>query len=277
MGDQGGVSNTGDFLIVVCHALYSPWVEILNDGQLKTWAKPGSQNVVHAHGIPTSKILRKLDVKYWDLKWSNRWGKIVTVVEFLLSPLMNRSIPDVHTSQLHIGVDSITIEMIDFNFLMNKKTLALLKYGAAQDYKHIVFTTSSSYLNIIPLQRELAKLPPSNVVAGRIIERDGSQFPSGSFRVFSPDVLNEVLQNLEGYKYWLPEDLALGKILSKLNLKFFHLGSLDLETPDSIDSLTEYNLINVPHFRLKSDVDGRRIDVELMERLHARMMNRRTT
>lgn len=277
MGDQGGVSNAGDFLIVVCHALYSPWIEILNDGQLKTWAKPGSHNVVHAHGIPTLKVLRKLDVKYWDLKWSQRWGKIITTIEFLLSPLFNRNIPNVSTSELFFEAHSIAVEMQDFNFMMNKKTLALLKYGAAQDYKHIVFTTSSSYINIASLKRELVKLPPTNVVAGRIIERGGSQFPSGSFRIFSPDVLNEVLQNLKGYKYWLPEDLALGKVLSKLDIKFFHLGSFDLETHDSIDSLTEQDLINVPHFRLKSNVDGRRIDVELMERLHARMMNRRTS
>jgi hypothetical protein len=274
MGDRSRIYYDGDFLVVVCHALYSPWKEILNDGQLTTWAAPGTPSVIHAHGIATSRTLRKIDVRYWELKWSKRWGKVITLVELILSPLVNRSIPNVEAGQLQSGVAAVEVDMPDLNFFMNKKTLALLKYGSKRDCKHIIFTTSSSYINLKALTEILNKTPSSNIVAGRIIERNGTKFPSGSFRVFSPDVLTNVLQNLDGYRYWLPEDLALGGVLSKMNVKFLNIASLDLDSIDSIEKLSEAEILNVPHFRLKSEIQGRRIDVELMKRLHLRIKNR---
>lgn len=262
-----------DFLIVICHALYSPWIEILNEGQLKTWATPEESKIVHIFGHPVPGLLRKIDIFYWNLKWSTRWGKVVTAIEYLFSPLINRNIPNVHDSRMSSGAPAKVVEMPDFNFLMNKKTLAVLNFGSQLNFKHIVFTTSSSYINIKVLHEALLQLPTSNMVAGRLVERNGAVFPSGSFRVFSPDVLVSVLENLGGYKYWLPEDLAIGKVLSKLNVDYFNIESLDLSSAESIENLTQDLVAHTSHYRLKSEFQGKRNDVALMRKLHLKIIN----
>jgi hypothetical protein len=158
--------------------------------------------------------------------------------------------------------------MLDLNLMMNRKSLAVFNFAANSNYDFVIITTSSSYLNLKNLEEALGGLPRKNLVAGRILKQHAIKFPAGSFRIFTPDVLKRAIEIRDLYKYWLPEDLALGQLLQNLDLVFVELPSIDLPTIDALNSLDSEKISKNIHFRLKNEIDGVRTDVETMKALH---------
>jgi hypothetical protein len=118
------------------------------------------------------------------------------------------------------------------------------------------------------------RLPSKNVIAGRIIEQNEIKFASGCFRVFSRDVVEEVLIQKKLYSKWRTEDLAYGYLVktAKLNVQFIDLKSIDLDTPKKASELSEQDAQTIVHFRLKSGPNDNRADVEIMKNLHQRIL-----
>jgi hypothetical protein len=78
-------------LIVVAHGLYEPWVNILHEGQRKTWLRwplPEEVKVIHLHGTPLSPIGWKLDRLHEKIRWTNKWvaRPLAWLDRFLLLP-----------------------------------------------------------------------------------------------------------------------------------------------------------------------------------------------
>ena len=48
------------------------------------------------------------------------------------------------------------------------------------------------------LQKELERLPREKVIGGRVVLSKEKKFTSGSFRLYTPDVLFETMANLKG-------------------------------------------------------------------------------
>lgn len=261
------------FLVIIGHAFYSPWLEILLEGQLKTWVNVNDDRIVHSHGDAVGRYLHYVDQKYWQLKWSRRWGRVVHIAERVILPIMNSMKTSVSISKSDYGFMSLSVRMPDLNLMMNRKSLAVLDFASKTNYDFIVFTTSSSYLNIKNLQEALSKLPREGVVAGRIIKQHSIKFPSGSFRVFTPDVLRLSMRSLGRYKYWLPEDLALGKLLDEFSLEYIELASEDVPTIEALQTLDRERIRKTIHFRLKNEVLGARTDIETMRALHEVVMD----
>jgi hypothetical protein len=256
------------YLVIIGHALYSPWLEILLDGQLKTWVSAQDDRFLHAHAKSVGRYLHQADQKYWELKWRKRWGRLIFILERIFLPPLNKKIASVSILQSQYGFKSLTINMPDLNIMMNRKSLAVFDFAAASNYDFVVITTSSSYLNLKNLDIALSKLPRKNVVAGRILEQDAIKFPSGSFRIFTPDVLRRTIEFRDLYKYWVPEDLALGQLLQNLDPLFVELPSVDVPTIDALHNMDTEKIRKNIHFRLKNEIDGVRTDVETMEALH---------
>jgi len=62
-------------LCAVGHGLYTPWLDILKNGQEKTWLKdpiPSNLELIHFHGTPVGKTLQAWDKAHEKLRWSNR-------------------------------------------------------------------------------------------------------------------------------------------------------------------------------------------------------------
>lgn len=256
------------FLVIIGHALYSPWLDILLEGQLKTWVDAGADNILHSHGKAVGRYLHCADQKYWQLKWSKKWGRFVFILERVLLPPLNRVKASVSISQSGFGFKSLAVKMPDLNLMMNRKSLAVMDFAARADYDFIVFTTSSSYINLKNLKQVLCALPREGVVAGRILQQHSLRFPSGSFRVFTPDVLRLAIGSRNSYKYWLPEDLALGKLLEEFNLEYIELRSEDVPTIEALQDLDSESIRQTIHFRVKNEVDGIRTDIQTMKALH---------
>ena len=256
------------YLVIIGHALYSPWLEILLDGQLRTWVNPEDDRFLHAHGKTVGKYLHQADQKYWQLKWSKKRGRLIHILERMFLPHLNRRSASVAISQSRYGFKSLAINMPDLNLMMNRKSLAVFDFAATSNYDFVVSTTSSSYLNLKNLEEALGTLPRKNLVAGRILEQHAIKFPAGSFRIFTPDVLKRAIEIRDLYKYWLPEDLALGQLLQNLDLIYVELPSIDVPTIDALNNLGSEKISKIIHFRLKNEIGGVRTDVETMKALH---------
>ena len=261
-------------LILVGHALYEPWSSILYEGQLKTWATTLSNPVVHTFANPVKKPLKILDSLLWKLKWNTTIGKIATGVEVILKFPFSVSQGKLIEQKLP-GSDerAFRLDIPDLDLLMNFKSYALITGSLAYDYDFLVCTTTSSYLNLGNLKIAIKKLPRNGLIAGRILEQGASKFASGSFRVFSRDVVIEFLNQRSKFSTWRPEDQAFGFLVkeSGMDVQFVELSSIDVPSLDSLEEIPNDLLSETIHFRLKSGTLGKRDDISIMHALHHRL------
>lgn len=261
-------------LIVVGHALYQPWLEILHEGQLKTWASNPSTNIKHSFAAPVPSFVRKIDSYIWKLKWLNPLGKYFSVLEiFLKKPFKVRQGVLLEGLLPGTNFSSLALAMPDLDNLMNFKSFSIITGTLKYDYDFLVLTTTSSYLNIDNLKNVLLRTPRRNLVGGRILRQGQIDFASGSFRVFSRDVVEAFLLNKEKYSKWRPEDLAFGYLAQQSGMNPFlvNIESIDIESLEALHEIPKVQLNKVVHFRLKSGTFEKREDVGIMLELHSRL------
>jgi hypothetical protein len=261
-------------LLLVGHALYEPWRSILLNGQLETWARDEELQIRHCHAMPVSNFLRKIDSKFWNLKWDKRFGKIAIVIEVLTKSPFGMFVGNLKETKLYgTSHNALLLKIPDLDFLMNYKSFAVITGILKFDFDFVVLTTSSSYLNLDLLNKEISKLPKKNTVAGRILEQNGIKFASGSFKVFSRDVVESIQEHKKMYSKWRPDDLAYGFQLKKIRpgINYIQLRSIDADSESMIESLTDSDLHSIVHYRLKSGTQAKRNDVALMQLLHKRL------
>jgi hypothetical protein len=262
-------------LVIVGHALYEPWKSILIDGQLETWAKDPSEDVKHSYANVVRKSIKNFDSKLWNLKWDQRFGAFLVILEVIFKWPMRLRQGNLRESKVAgTNYPSIVIDIPDLDLLMNFKSFGVITGTLKFDYDYLVTVTTSSYLNLMLLRKEITLLPSKNVIAGRIIEQNKIKFASGCFRVFSRDVVEEILSQKKLYSKWRAEDLAYGYLvkLAKLNAQFIDLKSIDLDTAQKVNELSEQEIQTIVHFRLKSGPNSNRADVEIMRSLHERIL-----
>ena len=262
-----------NFIVVVGHALYRPWTDILEMGQLKTWLSSNPEIVKHSFGHPVNKFLRKIDTLFWKIKWIPVIGKYFLGLQRGFNPILSRIQPVVRENfQQWVGTNVWEVSCPDLDLLMANKTIAVLRNSLNHEYDHLITTTSSSYINFQRLKEEIDLLPNNKCVAGRIVQQNNNRFASGTFRIFSRDVVEEIVKNQFNFAYWLPEDLALGRALSLIpDIQWVTLNSINLQDINSLENLTDNSLKEVVHFRLTSGTLKNRNDVGIMKALHSRL------
>lgn len=261
-------------LVIVGHALYEPWKTILYEGQLETWAKSPSLDVRHVYATPVNSIIRNLDAFFWKIKWESKFGRILNGVEALIKSPFRIFQGELQEVQLPNATHAaLYLKLPDLDFLMNFKSFAVITGTLKFDYDFLVVTTSSSYLNLNNLKEAVEDLPKTRTVAGRILRQGHKQFASGAFRVFSRDVVENFLMNRKFYSKWRPEDLAYGYLesLTGMQLQFIDIESLDIDSIETLEKKSEYELSRTVHFRLKSGTHKSRNDVLIMKALHERI------
>jgi hypothetical protein len=261
-----------DFAIFIGHADYEPWAAIVRNGPIQTWFKNEIDNVYYVSGKKSNSIIRGLDTAFWNAKWHPKFGRTAVAIEFILQKTLKSYRPK-HKLTILEGTQKKLIEfqMPDLNILYCHKTINLLHQSLAFEWKHYVSVTSSSYINIKALENVIARLPKTNCVAGRIMRQGSNLFPCGTFRIFSRDVVELIVENREKYPLYLPEDLALGKLIVDLNFEQIELASLDLPNLETLESYTFQELAAIPHFRCKSGTHKARQDVDIILKLHSRL------
>ena len=257
--------------IYITHALIPPWKEILEKGQMETWAPRSNQRIRHVYARPVGPFVQSLDEFYWKLRWTKLPGKAITLFEVLRSRIILSLKPKFIYPENSYTKQDVLIDIPDLYFLSNLKSIAIHRLAAKSTKDFVVLTTSSSYINERLLQIDLDKLSRQKMVAGRVLQSKEKQFMSGSFRLYTPDILIETMQNLEGYRSWLAEDLALGHLISQKGFNFMSLKSLDIGSISELESLTHDDLRETVHFRVKSGALTKRNDVEIMLALHKKL------
>jgi hypothetical protein len=267
-------------LVIVEHGLYSPWKEILLNGQIPTWANSNKHvDVVHGHGRPIFKAGHEIDQFLYSIRLHRlRWlaNTFVRFERLWKSPLnLGKWSPGVREKSIpNTGAPAWEVQMPDLAILQAHKTLSLLVHALNYDYDYVVTTTSGSYIDLEKLYEKILQLPRSNLISGRFVSMPGGGFfPSGAFRIFSIDVLQNVKSLRTSCNHWIPEDVAIGRLLDDPSYVFLEMPSLDLPTIEDIDRYSRSDLNGIAHFRCKSGSLRARGDVDIMLALHRRLAN----
>ena len=82
-----------------------------------------------------------------------------------------------------------------------------------------------------------------------------------------------IVNNKGKFSLGLIEDAAMGKLVKSLNLVFTPLPSLVVDSIESLSRFSDLELKKHFHFRVKSGSMTSRNDVQIMTRLHERLVN----
>ena len=147
----------------------------------------------------------------------------------------------------------------------------MIKYFLQHTSHDFLFvTTTSSYINLNALSIKIQELNAYGLYYGGK-PYEGAKFISGAHRIISRDT---ALKILEMRRYWpagIIEDVALGQLLAGVGILPTFVPLNNIATLDELDSKSDEFLRDNYHFRLKSGMNSKRGDVEIMLALHERL------
>ena len=265
-------------LISVAHSLKEPWLSIFQDGSETTWIDqelPAGFELVHFHGLRLSKFWNSWDSIHEGIRWKNRWvASPLRWFDLLLGFPFLGHIPSTQSSaQLKTKQSSVEINCKDVYQFLRWKDLAVLNYFINNsDANYLFMTTNNSYVNFVKLESVIKNLSPNQLYGG-VIAYEGATFAAGNNRILSRDVANQMLNNRRSFSAGYIEDVAMGLLASKLGIDFQELKSLVLGSLAQLEETTDDELQANFHFRVKSGSLTSRNDVEIMLRLHERLLS----
>jgi hypothetical protein len=268
----------GEVMVSVSHSLKEPWLSIFRDGSEATWIRqelPSNFELVHFHGLQLSKFWNSWDSIHERIRWKNRW--VATPLRwfdlFLGFPFL-RYIPSTHPStQLKTKHLSVEVNVKDIYQFLRWKDLAVLDYFInCSEANYLFMTTNNSYVNFTKLESVIKNLPSTNLYGG-VIAYEGANFAAGNNRILSRDVATRMVHHRSSFSAGYIEDVAMGALASRLGIEFHELKSLIFESLPELEAKSDNELKANFHFRLKSGSLTSRNDVEIMLRLHQRLLS----
>ena len=267
-------------LCVVGLGFENQWISILKNGQEKTWLavpRPDCIKVLHVHGRPLSKFEKKIDQFHEYLRWNSRasWALMLLLDSILLGP-MSRWIPKLERSKrLTLRDPVVEVRIPDYFGMVRWKELSYFKYFLTEtEADFLITTTNSSYLNLQAIAKKLQSLDSSDIYFGPI-PYEQARFVSGSFRIFSRDVISAIVANQKNWRIWELEDVAIGRLLAGLGIQPTFIEINNLDTIEKIEVLSRKHVCSQLHFRLKSGTANNRNDIPLMKFLHSKLEKER--
>ena len=253
-----------------------PWLEILRNGQCKTWLTldiPATDiKIIHFYGMPRGKILRSLNKFHEKLRWSQDSSLLIYLIDkILFAPILFWIPKVVESNLLSTSQSELQCRVIDTLATLRWKQLAVYRFVKDNyDFDFLYETNTSSY--IIPRKiLELIDEESDGIVYAGHLGYPGANFVSGSNRLLSAKALNLLIKKRRLWDTALLEDVAIGKLFSKLGILIQELPSLSLTNESEVMNLSKESIVENYHFRLKSDERGMRIDSKLMNLLHDRI------
>ncbi len=265
-------------LIIGIHGPYEPWLEIFANGQTTTWfTKNKSCKIINIFGDALSTKTKDIDQRVYYLRWSE--SRIIAYSALLAEALIKSILfldlyrPRINFKELRTTDEIWHIKMPDSLLLQGVKNLLAFRNSLEVDFDFLVTTITSTYLNTDLLEEALSRVPATGYLGGRIEQSGKMNYQQGSFRVYSRDVVQTIVENSRGYKHWKIEDVAMGDLVSKLYSETSELPNLTLESLSDVVALTSENLKTVISYRCKATDGGQRIDSEIMKLLHQRILS----
>jgi hypothetical protein len=271
------VVDSPRILVVVSHGYYSPWIDIAIRGQNETWLDgeiPSNIEILHYHGSPLGKLGIRLDKFHERIRWSNRLGYTLLALfdSFVTFPFLAIT-PTSSTSELmFLRHKTIHVNWPDSYLTFRWKAKGMFRYILKNyDFDFLFMTTSSSYIRLDELSRVLSKKKRIRYLGGASAY-NGAKFAAGSNRVLSRDLVQSLLHNPFDYLPFPIEDLSMSNSILRKGIDLERLPHLDINSLDNLERVTDSELTNHYHFRLKSGSLDNRNDVEIMKTLHKRLI-----
>jgi hypothetical protein len=265
-------------LVAIGHGLYEPWLNILYQGQEKTWLRnepPVGVSTIHYHGTPVGKIGWKLDRLHEWLRWKNRWfATFLRLIDRIRGIPLLLFIPRITSSkELVTNLPALHIHFPDTYQNVRWKDLAILNYfinERKEDF--ILFTTTSSYIHYDHLLKSVSSFNAQNFYGG-VVPYQGANFAAGNNRLISRSAAETLLRHRSYFDPGYIEDVAMGKAFERLKIKLVPLPSWNFTDIQGVRTLTKQNFLDHYHFRMKSGSSKNRLDVSIMLCLHDKIMD----
>jgi len=264
-------------MIVIGQVLAEPWLSIARDGQFATWLHdPLPENVLvrHSFGRPPGAVLGRLDRWHEWLRWHGRGRSVVPMIDAFVGRRWLDSSQRVGTAAF-LNRESVGWHqaMPDVYALQRWKVLGSLGMAMEEKFDYVYFTTASSYVRIAALVERVHDLPSVGVYAGTpmIDGVSGARFASGASRLMSRDVVEQVLLHRREYVNDVMEDVGLGRLIMGLGYELVPWPSLNVDSFDALENLSDAEIKENFHFRMRSGTRQARQDVPLMKALHQRV------
>lgn len=262
-------------LIVIGDVLHEPWRSISLDGQMQTWLRDvdGRVQVRHSHARELGAFGQWIDRKHEWARWHPRWQRFVPAIDNALGkPFRSWTAPvrDIDWA----GQPGWAQGMPDLYALQRwKVATSMTQCLRVPDWQYVYFTTASSYVRIDALLERIATLPATGAFAGtRMVEGGtGEVFASGANRVFSRDVVEQIVNQRARYANDVMEDVGVSRLVQSFGVELIAWPSMNISSTAELANLLDRELNSQHHFRLRSEVDGMRQDVALMHELHERV------
>lgn len=264
-------------IIIAIHGPYEPWLSILEEGQKKTWMSANSNSrVINVFGRKINSKYQRWDQRVYFLRWSRR--KIIAYTALALEAIakkiadLDRCRPKVFSSSETKFGEVWRIEMADSLLLQGLKNMTVFRHALEYEFDFMITTITSTYINVKLLENFLSSVEPKNFVGGRI-EKSGKMFyQQGSLRIYSRDVIENLVLNSKDYKHWKIEDIAMGELTNSHYSRLVKTPNLTLESIREVAELTNHDLETTISYRCKSIYNGKRIDSSIMNSLHLRIL-----
>lgn len=271
------MASNPKILVAVGHGYYSPWIEIALKGQNETWLAgelPSNIEILHYHGSPLGKTGLWLDRFHERVRWSNRFGyALLRLFDSVVTFPFLAIIPPSSTSKLlFLKHKTIHVRWPDSYLTFRWKAKGMFRFILDNyDFDFLFMTTSSSLIRLDELSKLLSKKNPNRFFGGASAY-SGANFAAGSNRVLSRDLVQTLLSNPFDYLPFPIEDLSMSKSLLRNGVELVRLPHLDINSLESLQLVTDVELMNHYHFRVKSGALDNRNDVVIMKALHKRLM-----
>lgn len=270
------MAHSPKILVAISHGYYSPWIDIALQGQNKTWLDgeiPSNIEILHYHGSPLGKFGLWLDRAHERVRWSNRIGySLLRLFDSVVTFPFLAIIPSTSTSKLlFLEHKTIHVNWPDSYLTFRWKAKGMFKYILDNyNFNFLFMTTTSSYIRLDELSRVLSEKNPIRFLGGASAY-SGAKFAAGSNRVLSRDLVESLLRKPFDYLPFPIEDLSMSKSILKKGVDLVRLPHLDINSIENLERVTDLELMNHYHFRLKSGSLDNRNDVEIMKSLHERL------
>jgi hypothetical protein len=264
-------------MCVVVHGVYKPWTDITEIGQELTWLSLDRNprvSVYHAYGKPVRILGKKFDTLHEKIRFAGRWPHLfLNIFDWIISVPFLAFVPRSRESKLLSNHDhQIQIAFPDIYLTHRWKELSILRHFVNEtDFDFIYMTTSSSYLRLNQLLAVADSFNEEVIYAGSIPNVSG-RFASGANRLISRKAASTILRHrLRWSPRWLG-DYGLGRLCEGLGIYCHELRTLNIDSIEGVNMLSLDQIAQNHHFRLKSGDLRKRNDIDIMNRLHARVL-----
>lgn len=268
-------------LCAVGHGLYKPWIDILYNGQEKTWLSgeiSEAMTILHFHGKKLGWFGLLMDRRHEAIRWTNKYFSFpLSLIDGFLGYPFKNFVPSYFPSnELRTKHLAVKINFPDAYVTIRWKILGLFKYFLNEtSCNYLMLTTSSSYINTKNLANFIDTLPEKGVYVGSL-SYPGAKFVSGSNRIFSRDLIEVLYEKRMTWKIGTIEDLELGRLIKlHLNIDPITVPIVNIESLEQLESMDQKILYDNYHFRLKSGTMEKRNDVAIMKALHKKLLKHR--